>query len=208
MRPTVFIVDDDSSVRNALELLLGSAGYETKMFSSAEEFLTTPHDTFAPKCLVLDVKMPGLSGLDLQGELSSLNIDIPIVFITGHGDISMSVNAMKRGAVDFLPKPFDDYELLDAIRAALQKSARTCKENLELSDLKQRLASLSKREYEILTYVLTGMLNKQVAFELNISERTVKAHRKQVLLKMGVRSIAELARLAEKLGIKPAQPST
>lgn len=206
-KPTVFIVDDDPSVVNSLSLLLGSVGYFTRNFSSAEDFLDEQRDHSEPSCLVLDVNMPGLSGLALQKRLTDLAEDIPIIFISGHGDIPMSVEAMKMGAVDFLPKPFDDHALLDAIQASLLKSARTREEAGELSMLKQRCASLSPREHEVLTYVLTGMLNKQIAYELKISERTVKAHRKQVLLKMGVRSVAELVRQTEKLGIEPAHTS-
>ena len=204
---TVIVVDDDPSIRESLSLLMNSAGYNVKTFDSATEFLESGCVTQGSVCLVLDVRMPGLSGLDLQQELTSRNYAIPIIFISGHGDIPMSVEAMKMGAVDFLPKPFDDHELLDAIQASLLKSARTREEAGELSTLKQRCASLSPREHETLTYVLTGMLNKQIAYELEISERTVKAHRKQVLLKMGVRSVAELVRLTEKLGIEPAHTS-
>ena len=205
MNPNIVIVDDDSSVRNALCLLLGSVGYVTKSFASADEFLDSDRDTSEPSCLILDVKMPKMNGLDLQKKLSSLTDDIPIIFITGHGDIPMSVEAMKSGAVDFLPKPFDDQELLKAVQAALSQSSHTHKSSREQAHLKQHLDSLSPREYEILTYLLTGMLNKQIAYDLDISERTVKAHRKQVLQKMGVNSIAELVRLTNKLEIEPAQ---
>jgi len=151
--------------------------------------------------------MPGLSGLDLQKELLSRNYPIPIVFITGHGDIPISVQAMKKGAVDFLSKPFDDNELLDAVKMALLKDSQARVDLKEQKHVMQRLDSLTTREHEILTYLITGMLNKQIAYELNISERTVKAHRKQVFDKMGVNSIAELVRLTEKVGIKPADVS-
>jgi FixJ family two-component response regulator len=202
--PLVIIVDDDPSVRNALSLLLSSVGHQVKTYGSAQAFLDSGLDPRGPACLVLDVRMPGLSGLDLQQELTARNRSLPIIFITGHGDIPMSVRAMKKGAVDFLPKPFDDSELLTAVQTALQKAARTNADHQEQEAIRQRLETLTPREHEMLTYLLTGMLNKQIAFELDIAERTVKAHRKQVLRKMGVASIAELVRLAEKAGIKPA----
>jgi len=204
---TVFVVDDDPSIRESLSLLLSSAGYGIKTFASAKEFLESERGTPGPACLVLDVKMPGLSGLDLQKELMSRNIIIPIIFITGHGDIPMSVQAMKKGAVDFLPKPFDDGDLLEAVEQALLRDSQTHADLDEQKHILQRMDSLTPREHEVLTYLITGMLNKQIAFELNISERTVKAHRKQILDKMGVDSIAELVRLTEKVGVKPASPS-
>jgi len=205
--PIVFVVDDDPSIRESLSLLLSSAGYGIKTFASAEEFLNSEPGTPGPACLVLDVKMPGLSGLDLQEELKSRNIIIPIIFITGHGDIPMSVQAMKTGAVDFLPKPFDDDNLLDSVKETLLKDSQAHADLNEQKHVLQRLDSLTTREHEVLTYLITGMLNKQIAYELNISERTVKAHRKQVLDKMGVNSIAELVRLTEKMGVKPADVS-
>jgi FixJ family two-component response regulator len=205
-KPTsiVFVVDDDPSIRESLSLLLSSAGYGVKTFASAKEFLESERGTPGPACLVLDVKMPGLSGLDLQKELMSRNIIIPIIFITGHGDIPMSVQAMKKGAVDFLPKPFDDGDLLEAVEQALLRDSQTHADLDEKKRILQRMDSLTPREHEVLTYLITGMLNKQIAFELNISERTVKAHRKQVFDKMGVNSMAELVRLTEKVGVKPA----
>jgi len=202
--PIVFVVDDDPSIRESLSLLLSSAGYSVNTFASAKEFLESEHSTSGPACLVLDVKMPGLSGLDLQKELMSRNIIIPIIFITGHGDIPMSVQAMKKGAVDFLPKPFDDGDLLEAVEQALLRDSQTHADLDEQKHILQRMDSLTTREHEVLTYLITGMLNKQIAYELNISERTVKAHRKQVFDKMGVNSIAELVRLTEKVGVKPA----
>ena len=201
--PTVFVVDDDPSIRESLSLLLSSAGYSVNTFASAKEFLESEHSTSGPACLVLDVKMPGISGLDLQKELTSRNYAIPVIFITGHGDIPMSVQAMKKGAVDFLSKPFDDGQLLDAVKVALLKDSQARADLNEQKHIMQRLDSLTTRENEILTYLITGMLNKQIAYELNISERTVKAHRKQVLDKLGVNSIAELVRLTEKMGVKP-----
>jgi FixJ family two-component response regulator len=205
--PTVFIVDDDPSIRKSLSLLLVSAGYSVNAFASAKEFLASEHSTSGSACLVLDVKMPGISGLDLQKELTSRNYAIPVIFITGHGDIPMSVQAMKKGAVDFLSKPFDDDELLDAVQVALLKDSQARADLNEQKHIMQRLDSLTTREHEILTYLITGMLNKQIAYELKISERTVKAHRKQVFDKMGVTSIAKLVRQTEKVGIKPADVS-
>lgn len=205
--PTVFLVDDDSSVRESLNLLLSSAGYDVKPFASAKDFLDAERGTSGPACLVLDVKMPGLSGLDLQKELKSRNCMIPIVFITGHGDIPMSVQAMKKGAVDFLPKPFEDDDLLDAVKEALLRDLQVRAASDERKISMQRLESLTTREHEVLRYLISGMLNKQIACELKISERTVKAHRKQVLDKMGVNSIAQLVRLTEKIGVKPADLS-
>jgi FixJ family two-component response regulator len=202
--PTVFVVDDDPSIRESLSLLLRSAGYSFKTFASAKEFLDSEPSTSDPACLVLDVKMPGISGLDLQKELNSRNYAIPVIFITGHGDIPMSVQAMKKGAVDFLSKPFDDDQLLEAVKAALLKDSKARAGFNEQKQTTQRLDSLTAREYEILTYIISGMLNKQIAYELKISERTVKAHRKQVFDKMAVNSIAELVRLTEKMGIRPA----
>ena len=205
--PTVFVVDDDPSIRESLSLLLSSAGYSVNTFASAKELLESEHSTSGPACLVLGVKMPGISGLDLQKELTSRNYAIPVIFITGHGDIPMSVEAMKKGAVDFLSKPFDDGQLLDAVKVALLKDSQARADLNEQKHIMQRLDSLTTRENEILTYLITGMLNKQIAYELKISERTVKAHRKQVFDKMGVNSMAELVRLTEKVGVKPADLS-
>ena len=205
--PIVFVVDDDPSIRGSLSLLLSSAGYGVKTFASAKEFLESERGTAGPSCLVLDVKMPGLSGLDLQEELRSRNYAIPLIFMTGHGDIPMSVQAMKKGAVDFLSKPFDDGQLLDAVKEALLKDSQARADLNEQKHIMQRLDSLTTREHEILTYLITGMLNKQIADELKISERTVKAHRKQVFDKMSVNSIVELVRLSEKVGVKPADVS-
>ena len=205
--PTVFVVDDNPSIRESLSLLLSSAGYSVNTFASAKEFLESEHSTSGPACLVLDVKMPGISGLDLQKELTSRNYAIPVIFITGHGDIPMSVQAMKKGAVDFLSKPFDDGQLLDAVKVALLKDSQARSDLNEQKHIMQRLDSLTTRENEILTYLITGLLNKQIAYELKISERTVKAHRKQVFDKMGVNSMAELVRLTEKVGVKPADLS-
>ena len=205
--PTIFVVDDDPSIRGSLSLLLNSAGYCVETFASAKEFLDLERDTSGPACLVLDVKMPGQSGLDLQEALILKNCALPLIFITGHGDIPLSVQAMKKGAVDFLSKPYDDGQLLDAVKEALLKDSQTRADLNEQKHIMQKLDSLTTREHEILTYLITGLLNKQIAYELKISERTVKAHRKQVYDKMGVNSIAELVRLTEKVGVKPADVS-
>ncbi len=205
--PMVFVVDDDPSIRASLRLLLRSAGYSIKTFSSAIEFLESEVRTSGPACLVLDVKMPGIGGLDLQRELISRDYAIPIIFITGHGDIPMSVQAMKRGAFDFLSKPFDDNQLLVAVKEALLKDSQTRADRNEQKQIMRKLDSLTTRESQTLTYLITGMLNKQIGHELDISERTVKAHRKQVLTKMSVNSIAELVLLTVKAGIKPANVS-
>lgn len=174
-------------------------------FNSAKEFLKFGLDSSTSGCLILDVKMPGLSGLELQKELALVNYAIPIVFISGHGDIPMSVQAMKDGAVNFLSKPFDDDQLIDAIEEALLKNSQIRTEQSELNQIRQKIDTLTPRENEVLRYLITGMLNKQIAYKLDITERTVKAHRKQVLDKMGILSIAELVRFTEKIGIKPME---
>jgi two-component system response regulator FixJ len=202
---SVMVVDDDASIRDSLSLLLNSAGYNVRTFSSAREFLASEQDIQGCACLVLDVKMPGLSGLELQKELILRNSSIPIVFMTGHGDIPMGVQTIKLGAVNFLSKPFDDDQLIEAVKEAFLKYFKTRAALNEQHQILQKLDSLTTREHEILTYIITGLLNKQIASELNISERTVKAHRKKVFDKMGVHSIAELVRLTETVGLKPAK---
>ena len=202
---TVFIVDDDPSVRKGLGRLFRSTGYNVETSGSAQEFLDMATDCLGPACLVLDVKMPGLNGLDLQQELHKREYAMPVVFITGHGDIPMSVKAMKRGAIDFLSKPFDEEDLLTAVQEALKKDIANRSGMNERQDILQRVKSLTPREYEILTYVITGMLNKQIAYDLEISEKTVKVHRGRVMEKLGIASVAELVRLAEKAGIEPAE---
>ena len=198
--PIVFVVDDDASVCKALDRLIRSVGLKAETFPSAKDFLRRePHN--GPSCLVLDIRMPGLSGLDLQRELAAKDYSIPIIFITGHGDIPMSVQAMKAGAVDFLPKPFSDQELLDAIHAALEKDTLAREERAELSNIQRRIGSLTPREHEVFVRVVTGMLNKQIAWELGASEKTIKVHRARVMEKMGVQSLAELVHLAEKAGM-------
>jgi FixJ family two-component response regulator len=204
LKPTVFLIDDDASVRKSLSRLLRSAGYTTETFASAEEFLGRGHFN-GIGCLLLDVQMPGLSGIDLQKELNKADYHMPIIFITGHGDIPMSVEAMKKGAVDFLTKPFDDEELLQALRAAIEKDRNARAENTDVLEIRRLIELLTPRENEILRYVVTGMLNKQIALKLGIAEKTVKVHRGRVMEKLGVDSVAELVRLAEKAGIKPTE---
>lgn len=207
-KPIVYVVDDDPSVRDALSLLLQSAGYAVQVFAAANEFLDGVRDWQRPGCLVSDVKMPGISGLDLQDKLVGLSHPLPIIFITGHGDIPMSVKAVKKGAIEFLPKPFDDSALLGAVEEALAKGEQARGRQNEIDGIHLRLDSLTARERQILTYIIAGYLNKQIAIELYITERTVKAHRKQVMEKMGVDSLAELVRLTEKAGVKPVNAAS
>lgn len=199
--PTVFVVDDDSSIRRSLARLFKSADFHVEVFASAEEFL----EGVAPEragCVVLDVQMPGVDGVALQSRLRNAGYGLPIVFLTGHGTIPMSVQAMKDGAIDFLTKPVDDEDLLTAVRQALERDRQDRAEREEVAAIQERIEELTPREYEILTYVLTGLLNKQIAHALDISEKTVKVHRGRVMEKMGVTSVAELVHLAEKAGIK------
>jgi FixJ family two-component response regulator len=200
--PTVFIIDDDASVRKSLSRLLRSAGFEAETFATAELFLKREHyDGIG--CLVLDVRMPGISGIDLQDELSKADYSMPIVFITGHGNIPMGVQAMKKGAVDFLAKPFEDEDFLQAVREAIAKDTQGRAEYAEVHEVRGRIALLTARERDVFRYVITGMLNKQIAYELGIAEKTVKVHRGRIMEKLAVDSVAELVRLAEKAGIKP-----
>jgi two-component system, LuxR family, response regulator FixJ len=204
LKPTIFVIDDDASVRKSLSRLLDSVGFSTETFPSADQFLK--RERFEGiGCIVLDVRMPGLSGMDLQDELNKADYSMPIIFITGHGDIPMSVQAMKKGAVDFLPKPFDEDQLLDALRKAIEKDMHAKAERAGARDILGRMEQLTPREYEILQYLITGMLNKQVAFKLGIAEKTVKIHRSRVFEKLGTRSVAELVRMAEKAGIEPPE---
>lgn len=196
----VFVVDDDSLIRDSLEQLIKSVGLKAVTFPSAQAFL----DTELPdksSCLILDIRMPGLSGLDLQDELVKRGISIPIIFITGHGTVPMSVRAMKAGAVDFLQKPFEDQELLDLIHHAIKQNRQTRLEQTEINEIEQRLKSLTSREHEILVLVTAGMLNKRIAYNLKMSENTVKTHRARVMRKMAVESLAELVRATAKAGI-------
>jgi FixJ family two-component response regulator len=196
----VYVVDDDPSVRKALERLFRSIGYECISFSSATEFLAGKRRD-APACLVLDVRLPGLSGLDLQRQMAEANMLIPIVFLTGHGDVPLSVRAMKAGAVDFLTKPFHEQDLLDAVRSALDRNRASKLHESETSTLHQRYETLTPREREVFVLIVTGRLNKQAAAELGTSERTIKAHRHQVMEKMQAESPAELGAMAERLGL-------
>jgi FixJ family two-component response regulator len=197
----VFLVDDDDSVRRGLGRLIKSGGYDVQTFVSARGFLESGDYNKGPACLVLDVRMPGLSGLDLQRELQAANAILPIIFITGHRDIPTTVSAMKAGAVDFLPKPVKDVVLLRAIEQALARAVRDSAERDALEAQKQRLNTLTPREREVMALVVNGLLNKQIAFELGTVEKTIKVHRARVMQKMGVNSLAELVRLAERSGI-------
>jgi FixJ family two-component response regulator len=197
----VFVIDDDASVRHALQSLLRSVGLEARVFGSTAEFLSAELPDIA-SCLVLDVRLPGVSGLDFQSELAKAKILIPIIFITGHGDIPMSVRAMKAGAVEFLTKPFRDQELLDAIQVALSRDHTRRENEKSLSLLRTRYETLTSREREVMPLVAAGLMNKQIAAQLNVSEITVKVHRGHVMGKMEARSLAELVRMADVLGLR------
>lgn len=201
--PTVFVVDDDAAVCRALSRLLSSVALQARTFTSAREFLNTAHPE-RPCCLVLDVRLPDLNGLDLQAKLAQTDCNMPIIFITGHGDIPMSVRAMKAGAIEFLSKPFKDQDLLDAIQQAIERDKLATKERAELSELRSRYVSLTPREAEVLPLLVSGLANKAVAARLGTTEKTIKVHRAHVMQKMKASSFADLVRIAQRLQIAPS----
>ena len=203
----VFVIDDDASVRESLGSLLRSVGLHVELFDSAAQFLKTPLPE-AASCLVLDVRLPGVSGLDFQAELIRNNIHVPIIFITGHGDIPMTVRAMKAGAIEFLTKPVREQDLLDAVQAGLNRDRTRRESDKAVSGLQQRYDSLTPREKEIIGYVASGLMNKQIAAEVGISEVTVKVHRGNLMRKMGARSLADLVRMVDQMGLSRPQRGT
>lgn len=202
----VFVVDDDASLREAIKSLLRSVGLEVDVFGTAADFLKHKFPD-VPACLVLDIRLPGVSGLDFQAELAKANIHIPIVFITGHGDIPMTVRAMKAGAVEFLTKPFRDQDLLDSVQIAIDRDRARRAQDKAVHEVRVHFDALTPREQEVIAFVTAGLMNKQIAAELGVSEITVKVHRGSVMKKMGARSLADLVRMADALGIKRAKPS-
>ena len=204
--PLIVVIDDDASVRKSLDNLFRSIGFEVELYASPQEFLQNARRD-RPGCIVLDVRFPGRSGLDMQQELAAANIQLPIIFITGYGDIPMSVRAMKAGAVEFLTKPFRDQDLLDAVGAALEKDRARRTGDMRLAELRARFGTLTARERQVLGLVVAGRLNKQIAGDLGVSEMTVKMHRRQVMRKMQATGVAQLVRLADQLGIAGPQPA-
>jgi FixJ family two-component response regulator len=200
----VFVVDDDPSMRRSLESLLRSVGHEVRLFASAPEFMQAVRSD-TPGCLVLDVRLPGMSGLAFQQELSKAGVALPVIFITGHGDVPMTVRAMKAGAVEFLTKPFDDQVLLDAVHAALERDRARRRDAAKLAKLRARYGALTERERQVMSYVVAGSMNKRIADELGLSVVTVKVHRGQVMRKMQARSVAELVRMSDQLGAPRAE---
>ena len=198
--PTVFVVDDDPSIQRGLKTLIRSVGLRVEVFGSAQDFLQSRRAN-GPGCLVLDVRLPGMSGLEFQKELVKANIQVPIIFITAHGDVPMSVRAMKAGALEFLTKPFRDQDLLDAIQTALERDRIRRQQEMEMAELWKRFRSLTSREQELMRLVLSGRLNKQIADEIGTSENTVKVHRSNMMRKMGAESLIDLVRMANQLGI-------
>jgi FixJ family two-component response regulator len=205
-QPLVFVIDDDASTRETLSSLIRSVGLQVELFGSAQEFLKSKRPD-APSCLVLDIRLPGISGLDFQRKLADSNISIPVIFITGHGDIQMSVRAMKAGAIEFLTKPFRAQDLLDAIHAALEKDRGRRERDAEIGELQTRFASLTPREKKVLPLVVSGLLSKQIAAEIGTSEATIKVHRSQLMRKMGAESVADLVRMAEKMRVSVPKQS-
>ena len=203
--PRVFVVDDDDAVRQSLQSLLRSVGLQVEVFGSAPEFLASKIPN-APSCLVLDVRLPDMSGLDFQTELAKAKIMIPIIFITGHGDIPMTVRAMKGGAVEFLPKPFREQDLLDAVRIGLERDRARRESENAVSKLRADFESLTAREQQVIALVTSGLMNKQIAGEIGVSEITVKVHRSNVMRKMGAKSLADLVRMADALGVRRTKP--
>lgn len=198
--PIVFVVDDGISIRRSLERLMKSVGLRVETFASAQDFLSRERPV-EPSCIILDVRMPGLSGFDLQDALAAVNFKIPIIFLTGHGNVPLTVRAMKAGAVDFIEKPFDDQVLLDAVRKALEKDRQDKEKEAEINEIRQRIQTLTSREYQVFTQVIQGKLNKQIAYDMGIVEKTIKVHRAQVMRKMQADSLASLIQMAGKAGI-------
>jgi RNA polymerase sigma factor (sigma-70 family) len=203
-QPVAFVIDDDAMVRDALADLLRSVGLGVQTFGSTQEFLQSKRPN-APGCIVLDVRLPGASGLEFQRTLTESNIQLPVIFITGHGDISMSVRAMKSGAIEFLTKPLREQELLDAVQAGIERDRARRQQGQLVAELQERLKSLTSREREVLSLVITGRPNKQIGYELGLSEMTVKVHRSQIMRKMRAKSLVELVRMADKLGLSIAK---